>query len=612
MAKVDWTYGEVVKPDDLNDIGREINDKETPTGAQQKVDAHANLKDNPHNTTAEQVGLGNVTNIRQASKAEFDSHADNIGNPHQTTATQVGAYTKQEADNKYETTSGAQSKATAAETAAINWAKSFGVGDVAKDIRDTDLNLLDLSGFYRGQNLGNAPEGSNWYYIIHIKHANTYKTQIAIRTSISSTRIHHRNLNNGKWSKWTSLNNNYRTKLSSAFDILTLEAGQYYAGGSAITNGPLTNDSSWFNIDVTETEESAALSEKMKQFVVTRNYDGRMFKGFVHSDGAFKGWKEIETVDGTQSKVNAHEQKNDNPHNTTKNQVGLGNVPNYGAASQAEAEAGSSNSVLMTAQRTKQAIDKFAQTPPLTLTNGTPKISLSNSSQSLLPTLIDLGVGMHTFYAHSNVPDIPDTLRGFIHLTGVNPAYGYVWATDHRNNLFTNYVNNNVWTGWRKLNNSSYVVATTPSTGTRQALTKGANNKLNFSRELCDSGNDYNVSNMRYTARYDGLYLFNASAFFESPYVYQNFELKLYVNDSEKAVIGNVRNRAETPSTTYNFEQIVSGSVVLNLKAGDYVELYVYVGQTSQWDEFALRYHDSRFNYFIVTELGGKDYDSFF
>jgi len=47
---------------------------ETTTGAQTKVDTHANKKDNPHQVTKTQVGLGNVDDVQQASKTEFDIH----------------------------------------------------------------------------------------------------------------------------------------------------------------------------------------------------------------------------------------------------------------------------------------------------------------------------------------------------------------------------------------------------------------------------------------------------------------------------------------------------------------------------------------------------------
>ena len=45
----------------------------------QDLAAHKGDKSNPHSVTKEQVGLGNVANVPQASKAEFDSHVSNSG-----------------------------------------------------------------------------------------------------------------------------------------------------------------------------------------------------------------------------------------------------------------------------------------------------------------------------------------------------------------------------------------------------------------------------------------------------------------------------------------------------------------------------------------------------
>lgn len=47
---------------------------ESITGAQSKVDAHANRKDNPHAVTKVQVGLDKVDNVQQAPLTEFNAH----------------------------------------------------------------------------------------------------------------------------------------------------------------------------------------------------------------------------------------------------------------------------------------------------------------------------------------------------------------------------------------------------------------------------------------------------------------------------------------------------------------------------------------------------------
>jgi hypothetical protein len=65
----------------------------------------------------------------------------------------------------------------------------------------------------------------------------------------------------------------------------------------------------------------------------------------------------VEAIVGTA--FAAHVADLNNPHQTTKGQVGLGSVQNYGVASQAEAESGTSNALYMTPLQTRNAIATF-------------------------------------------------------------------------------------------------------------------------------------------------------------------------------------------------------------------------------------------------------------
>lgn len=67
-----------------------------------------------------------------------------------------------------------------------------------------------------------------------------------------------------------------------------------------------------------------------------------------------------ERLTGIDEGISAHIADKKNPHGTTKGDVGLGNVPNWGGATQAEAKAGVNNSKIMTPLRTKESIDTFA------------------------------------------------------------------------------------------------------------------------------------------------------------------------------------------------------------------------------------------------------------
>ncbi|MFA9457441.1 peptidase G2 autoproteolytic cleavage domain-containing protein [Halalkalibacter sp. AB-rgal2] len=204
---------------------------------------HIDDDNNPHGVTKAQVGLGNVDNVKQASKTEFDNHITDNDDPH------------------------------LAKQQAIGWAKSFGLGDTFNIISDTDLNDLRDNGLYAGQNLMNAPQGSSdWFYVVIISISHSAQIQVAIRHVTSPT-------------------------------------------------------------------------------IFTRR----------KSQGSWQNWTEMETTAGAQEKVDAHAIRTDNPHSVTKQQVGLGNVPNNSMATQGEAEVGTTNTKFMSPLRVKQAFDKFIE-----------------------------------------------------------------------------------------------------------------------------------------------------------------------------------------------------------------------------------------------------------
>lgn len=92
------------------------------------------------------------------------------------------------------------------------------------------------------------------------------------------------------------------------------------------------------------------------------------------------------------------------------------------------------------------------QLQKITNDSGAPKISVSSSTQSILSELLKLGTGMHTFYAATGSQDLPPTnvsIRGMAHFTSAN--FGWVYATDYKNNIFTNYYDSNKWLGWKQL-----------------------------------------------------------------------------------------------------------------------------------------------------------------
>ncbi len=116
-----------------------------------------------------------------------------------------------------------------------------------------------------------------------------------------------------EWSGWKRLNehpllkaNGNRMLIPTGTDILTLPSGFYYVSGTNAMNMPSTTDASWFNVDILET------GNNRKTFHVSRSYDNSHWYGTTHTDGIFRGWKRILTVEdmSNTSFVDSYDQNN--------------------------------------------------------------------------------------------------------------------------------------------------------------------------------------------------------------------------------------------------------------------------------------------------------------
>jgi hypothetical protein len=118
------------------------NSKETPQGAQDKVNVHEGKKTNPHGVTKAQVGLANVDNVQQATKTEFNSH--NTDSVRHITNAERSSW------NAKETPIGAQTKATQAKNDANSYTyEEIGVSGLKqKGDADNDWNTYTQQGIY--------------------------------------------------------------------------------------------------------------------------------------------------------------------------------------------------------------------------------------------------------------------------------------------------------------------------------------------------------------------------------------------------------------------------------------------------------------------------------
>ncbi|ASZ59951.1 terminase [Bacillus subtilis] len=109
---------------------------------------------------------------------------------------------------------------------------------------------------------------------------------------------------------------------------------------------------------------------------------------------------------------------------------------------------------------TKSDKDKWNGAQLSKITNDVGGVSFAvNEGEDMLQAIIDRGRSMGTFYANGKAVNSPSTAstRGFYQMTSQSSdgkgSYGWVYAMDYRNNVFTNYWDGNTvgWQGWKKL-----------------------------------------------------------------------------------------------------------------------------------------------------------------
>ncbi|MEC2427725.1 MULTISPECIES: BppU family phage baseplate upper protein [Bacillus] len=155
----------------------------------------------------------------------------------------------------------------------------------------------------------------------------------------------------------------------------------------------------------------------------------------------FEDLEKIETKQGAQSKVDA----------------ALAAAKKY-TNEYAETPAGAQDKADTAAKKMKELVAGFQQ-KKITTDSGMPLISIKDTSVSILDAVINNGLGQGTFYAIAGSKDLPNhrSFRGFFHMTDVSSdgkaTFGWVYATDYINNIYTNYLNNNVWSGWSRISN---------------------------------------------------------------------------------------------------------------------------------------------------------------
>ncbi|MCP9283047.1 phage baseplate upper protein [Bacillus safensis] len=193
-------------------------------------------------------------------------------------------------------------------------------------------------------------------------------------------------------------------------------------------------------------------------------------------------WDAKETTTGAQAKVNTH--ANDAIKHVTNEERSVWNSKETTSGAQLKSDAA--------LQAAKDFVANFQQRK-ITDDAGAPLLSVSDATLSVLESIVNNGLGQGTFYANSRVRDMPTnrSVRGFFHMTEAaagKGTFGWVFASDYLNNVYTNFLNNSVWTGWRRLLSDADSVVTwqtpTLSNGWKQYVSPdGFPHTLRYSKD---------------------------------------------------------------------------------------------------------------------------------
>lgn len=112
-------------------------------------------------------------------------------------------------------------------------------------------------------------------------------------------------------------------------------------------------------------------------------------------------------ISGVNEAITAHTANTSNPHNVTKTQVGLGSVQNYGIATQAVAETGTSSTTYMTPQRTTQLLKKWITSNPAT--TATDGAMTATDKTNLTQALADIVILLEHASSTSNPHNVTKT-----------------------------------------------------------------------------------------------------------------------------------------------------------------------------------------------------------
>ncbi|MCY8974581.1 terminase [Bacillus atrophaeus] len=575
--KTDWLPDDPINEDDVNRWEKGIKDSHTDLAA------HKNDMNNPHNTTKAQIGLGNVDDVKQAPKKDFDQHNQD----------QDRHITKDEREkwdggqlSKFTKDNGAVllniSDGVDFHKVAVSQYKTFTFYTANSGIntppQSTRGIYLHSSSTY-GEAIALANDGGIWRKSLvggnwsdWIRFETEKSVQEKVDAHAKNTSIHVTQTDKDKWngSQLTKITNDYggiAFSVNAGEDMLQAiinrgrGMGTFYAIGTAVNSPSEASTRGFYQMTSQDAD-----GKGMYGWVYAMDYKNNVFTNYYDGNKVgWQGWNKLDTENAAQMRI----------------EKAVSDAKDY-------TDSNFSNEKLMVLPIASGIED--ARIAGTEYPFGITLMKIYDNNQTGYP----LGYGLiknekwnnarFTQYFYGNA----DSRNGKNYLTGTWIRHWWLESG---------------WTPWEKI--SGFAHANIGTTG-RQTLKKAEQNKILYNRVIIDSHGAFDISNNRFIAPNDGMYLIGGGAYVETIATYTNLELQVFRNGSFYKSVQQFRN-SDGQNTDSRDLTISCGGVTVPLKKGDYVELYIYCGYSGDVTRY-IGDKNGQYNYFDIAEIGGKVY----
>lgn len=442
-------------------VNSRINDVQAP------VIAHINNTNNPHNTTAAQVGLGSVVNYPVATQAQlaagtgglyttadtvnnyvrsysapFSDHLGRADNPHQVTKAQVGLGNVENFgiasyQNMVDATGGAYLTSNTVNpyiqnvilTPFSNHVNDFGN---PHRVTKTQVGLGSVEN-YPVANATNMQNGNGGAYLtpdVVKPYIDTY-VMTPLNNHVSRSDNPHNTtaaqVGLGNVNNWGAVTTGVEVEGALATGYVTPRAVHEFVSKWAIA--PLSNHAG-------NTANPHQVTKAQVGLGSVENYPVANAANMQNGNGGAYLTPDIAKayIDAYAiGPLNNHVARGDNPHNTTKAQVGLGNVPNYPAATQDQLNAGVGGT-FATSDIVKAYVDVFAIAPAQQHANRTDNPHNVTKAQLGLGNVENFGIattGEMDAGSINNKLTTPSLVNRFVTNNAVIPLNNHVARTDN-------------------------------------------------------------------------------------------------------------------------------------------------------------------------------------